>query len=85
MPTITFQVNLETCNRYNHRQPCDLTTEADNFSSTRNTWFPDILKDNRELKHGDEFTLSGTNALYMKNNYTIGEFKFLDIILEVSP
>lgn len=84
MPTITFQVNLETVNSLTHKQPYN-SSEGGNFKETRVTWFPDILRNNRELKNGDEFTVSGENALYLKNNFTSGEFKFLDIIEETAP
>lgn len=84
MATITFSVNLQSSNRYTSRQPSDTQSERDNFSSTRITWFPDMLKDNRKLKHGDTFTISGANATYLKTNFTTGEFKFLDIVSEVA-
>lgn len=81
MPTIVFRVNLETLQSHGFSQPYT-STEATNFKSTRVTWFPDILRNNRELKHGDEFTVDGTKALYLKNNYTSGDYKFLDIVSE---
>jgi hypothetical protein len=84
MPTITFRVNLETVNNLTHKTPYN-STESTNFKSTRVTWFPDRLLNNRRLEHGDEFTISGLNALNLKNNYTSGEFKFLDIVTETNP
>jgi len=83
MPAITFQVNLTTVDSLSCRQPYT-STEATNFASTRSTWFPNLLRDNRELKHGATFTISdGVHALYVKNNFTTGEFKFLDVVSSV--
>lgn len=84
MPTITFRVNLEAVNNLSDKQPYN-QSEGTNFKETRNTWFPDILLNNRKLKHDAEFTLSGENAMYLKNNFTSGVFKFLDIVSETSP
>lgn len=77
MPTITFQVNLS--NRADWSNPFTLA-EADNFKNTKVTWFPDFLRNNRELKHGDEITVSGRQAIYLRDNFTSGEFKFLDVV-----
>jgi len=82
MATITFQVNLSTVNEFSDKPPYNQTDGA-NFKLTRLTWFPDILRNNRELKHGSQFTLDGLNGLYLKNNFTSGAFKFLDIVSEV--
>jgi len=44
----------------------------------RSTWIPtgfsvsNILGSNRELKHGDTFTLYGTQAIYVRDMYGIG-------------
>jgi hypothetical protein len=81
MPTITFSVNLETVNQRAASQPYK-ATEAANFKLTRSTWLPDLLRDNRKLKHGDTVTVSGLQALYLKNNFTSGDFKCLDIVSE---
>lgn len=82
MPTITFQVNLENPNALSFSQPYT-AAEAANFNTTRVSFFPNQFRDNRELKHGSQFTVSGTEALYLKNNFTSGEFKFLDIVSQV--
>lgn len=84
MPTITFRVNLETLNLAAASQPFT-AAESTNFRKTRSTWLPDLLKDNRALKHGDTFTASGEKAVYLKDNYTAGEFKCLDIVTETNP
>ncbi len=83
MPTIVFKVNLETLNRHSFSHPFTLA-EADNFRTTKHTFFPDMIRDNRKLKHGDQFTETGTKALYLKNNFTSGAFKFLDIVSETA-
>ena len=79
MPTITFQVNLNNPHALDWSQPYT-TAEAGNFTSTRVTWLPDFLRDNYELKNGDQFTVTGLKALYLKNNYTSGEFNILTVI-----
>lgn len=82
MPTILFRVNLETVDNLSSSLPYT-QAESANFKSTRSTWFPDRLIDNRKLKNGDTFTLSGLNAIYLRDNYSIGRFKFLDIVSSV--
>lgn len=74
---ITFRVNLETVNRYASKQPYT-SEEADNFADTRSTWFPDLIRRNRKLQDGDTFEESGMRAIYLRDNFTSGEFKFLD-------
>lgn len=81
MPTITFRVNLENPQYLSFSQPYT-TDEAANFKATRVSYFPDFLRNNRELKHDVEFTVEGMQALYLKNNFTTGDFKFLDIVSE---
>lgn len=78
MPMI-FQVNLTTVDNLSDRQPYN-QTEGTNFVNTRSTWFPDFLRDNHALKHGDRITVSGKSALYLLNNFTSGQFKFLDYV-----
>ena len=87
MATITFRVSLATVNQLSHKQPFHGSsmaghegTEGANFQLTRVTWFPDFLRRNHELKHGDEFTVSDMEANYLRDNFTSGEFNFLDIV-----
>jgi hypothetical protein len=77
---ITFKVNLDTVNKLNWRQPYNLTTEGDNFKTTRSTWLPDFIRDNRILHNGDTIVVSGMPALYLKNNYTTGDFGILTVV-----
>jgi len=79
MPTITFQVNLENPHALDWSQPYT-TSEGSNFKKTRVTWLPDYLRDNRELKDGTQFTVTGQQAVYLKNNFTTGEFNILTIV-----
>ncbi len=76
---ITFRVNLSTLNALSCKQPYN-TTEGTNFPTTRSTWFPDMLINNRQPKHGDLVEVSGMNAIYLLNNYTSGPYKFLDYV-----
>jgi hypothetical protein len=82
MATITFSVNLETPLRNSHAPASNLRTEGDNFEDTRNTWFPNDLLDNRKLQHGDEFTVSGARAKYLKDTYTTGDYALLTIVTD---
>lgn len=87
MSTIVFRVNLETVNKFANKQPYNQydSTISDEFRETRVTWFPNILRNNNKLTHGDEFTLSGVQALYMRDNFTSGDFKFLDVVSTSTP
>lgn len=76
---MTFQVNLATVNLLSSKQPYGSDTGT-NFPLTRSTWFPNSLLNNRALQHGDQFTASGMDAIYLKNNYTTGVYKFLDYV-----
>ena len=81
---ITFQVDLSTVQMLGTKQPygspgvSTLTDPVSGapvtlwnyFAQTRSTWFPDILRNNRQLKHGDEFQVSGQDAIYLLNNFT---------------
>ncbi len=80
MPTIVFEVDLETVARQSHVAPTNTRSEADNYQETRSTWFPDDLRNNRELKHGDQFTVDGLTAVHLRDNYTEGVDAFLIII-----
>lgn len=85
-PTITFRVNLETLARQSFVQPSRTTTdgnetvsEADNMKNTRTLFIPGLLRNNYEgvgptgyLHHGDEFTVSGLQAIYLKRTYVLG-------------
>ncbi len=66
MPTITFEVNLEPQDLMSANLPDSSSTHSRN---TRSTFFPDLHNFNRILKHGDQFTLEGASAIYMKTNY----------------
>ena len=79
MPTIAFWVNLENPEHLSFSQPYT-QDESANFKATRVAYFPDFLRNNRQLKHGTQFTVSGQEAMYLKNNFSTGEFKFLDIV-----
>jgi hypothetical protein len=73
---IIFQVNLETTNVLAAKGPYSSNDpQGANFKLTRSTYFPDFLRDNHALKHGDEITVSGENALYLLNNFTFGYAK----------
>jgi len=58
--------------------------EESNLKNTRVTWLPSQLLNNRQLKHGDEFTVSGLKALYIRDMYASGyapsDRAFLEVI-----
>lgn len=80
-PVYTFEVNLETLQRYDSVQPVatqlqgnETVVEADNLKYTRSTWlaskfpgFEFIAK-----KHGVQFTAYGVKAQYLKDTYVTG-------------
>ena len=79
MPTITFELNLANPHALDWSQPYT-SSESTNFSSTRSSWLPDFLRNNRELKHGDQFTVSGRQAVYLRDNFTSGAFNILTVV-----
>jgi len=82
MATIEFRVNLETALRESNVPVTNLRAEGDNFRETRDSWFPNDLRNNRMFKHGDTFTVSGRRAKYLKDNYTSGAYPLLTIVSE---
>jgi hypothetical protein len=94
MKTITFKVNLETIGRTGFLQPNKTTisgnetvSEADNMRNTRSIFLPNLLRGNIEgigpkgyLHHGDTFTATGYNAIYLKKTYVTGS---LDDVLQI--
>jgi hypothetical protein len=57
----------------------DSVALANNRPLTRSLWLetvdglpPSVIDGNLSLKHGNQFTVTGTQALYIKNKYAIG-------------
>ncbi len=85
-PTITFRVNLETVNRQGFLQPNrtetagnETVSEADNQKNARTIYLPGLKLTNTMgigpgglLHHGDEFTVQGLQAVYLKREYCLG-------------
>jgi hypothetical protein len=68
---ITFQVNLQTIDVLSSKNPYSSNDpQGVNFPNTRSTWFPDFLRDNYDLKNGNQIVVSGDQALYLLNNFT---------------
>lgn len=80
MPTIVFEVDLETPLRRSHVEPNTLRSEADNYQETRSTFIPNSLRNNRALKHGDTFSATGLEAVYLRDNYTTGDYACLTVV-----
>lgn len=98
MPTFTFQVNLSTVSFNTSKQPYNqyvtgepgegvipAVQDSVNFPSTRSTWFPNNLNDNRKLTHGAQFTAKDFEGLYLNNNFTTGPNAFLTLISVTNP
>lgn len=80
-PVIVFRVNLETVDRQGSLQPNRTTldgnetvSEADNQKNARSIYIPGLLggENRASYGHGDEFTVKGKKALYLKNLYVTG-------------
>lgn len=79
-PIITFQINLQTLNRMGFLHPYNTqlignqtVTEASDQINRRSTWLPGLLGgENVVLKNGNQFTVKGLKALYLKNLYVTG-------------
>lgn len=74
--TIVFEVTLN--NAIGVKQPWN--TLGDNIPFTKSTWLPNQLLNNYDLKHGDRFTATGLEAVYLRDNYTTGVNPPLKII-----
>ena len=50
--------------------------EQNNFKLTRSVWLESSVAGGRirNLKHGDEFTVNGMKALYLRDHYVAGEW-----------
>ena len=75
---MTFTVNLATVGNLVSKQP--YSSSETNFPATRSTFFPDNVLCNRVLQDGDTLVVSGLKAIYMRDNYTSGPYKFLDYV-----
>lgn len=80
-PVIVFQVNLETLNRQGHLVPNrtgtagnETVAEADYQKDHRSIYIPGLLggENHHRYKHGDQFTVKGMKAVYLKNLYVTG-------------
>ena len=80
-PVYTFQINLETLQRYDSVQPSatqlrgnETVTEADNFKYTRSTWLCSLFPGYEFIakKEGVQFTAYGMKAQYLKDTYCKG-------------
>lgn len=91
-PVIVFQVNLETQNRNGHLVPNNIAlvgnetvTEADQMKNTRTTYIPGLTgAENRLYKHGDQFTVKGQKATYLKKTYVSSPASPSDLLSIVS-
>lgn len=87
-PVITFQVDLSTLNQYTHLTPGQYQNSPDlgrtdtaNTANTRVTYIPGLLVgENRELVHGQQFTLYGAKAHYYRQEIAKGNFPMLTIV-----
>ena len=75
MPTINFTINLDQ--QLNHLSPTGAFAVADNLGQTRSVWLPNQLLNNHNLKHGDSFTATGYEAVYMRKLIDAGILTFV--------
>jgi hypothetical protein len=86
-PTIVFKIAAPIDfisylhpDRHQTNQDTAISNEATR-NSLRSTWLPGFLRsENIVLNNDDTFTAYGEKALYLKNNFTEGANKCLDII-----
>ena len=58
--------------------------EESNFKNTRSTWVPGLLAgENRAVKHGEVFTVTGSKGIYLRDTYGIGFAPAERAVLEV--
>ncbi len=89
-PVITFQVDLSTVDQYSYLTPDQYQSSADlgrintsNQANTRVTFIPGLMVgENRELTHGQQFTLKGAKAQYYRAEIAKGNLPMLTIISE---
>ena len=58
-----------------HQDSPDLgRTQESNFKNTRSTWLSSLIPGGgiRQLKDGNQFTVSGQKAIYLRNQYVSG-------------
>jgi hypothetical protein len=86
MSTITFQVNLglpyaaqatlsgpNTLPSGKYGSYPDVASNQSSLAAARTAWIPmNEKKDNKQMHHGDVFTVSGPTAYYLKQHYTVG-------------
>jgi len=76
---ITFRVNLQAPYFQSTKQPYS-RAEQDNFPETNSTWLPNLHLANYVLKNGDEFEVSGIQAVYLRDAYTTGPYAVLEVV-----
>lgn len=76
---ITFRVNLQAPFFLANKQPYS-RAEEDNFPATNSTWLPNLHLANYVLKNGDEFEVSGIQAVYLRDAYTTGNYAVLEVV-----
>lgn len=79
---MTFRVKLDTLRETSgDRPPYDLSqSPSSNFPATRITWVPNNLLGNREITNDVEFTASGKEAIYIRDNLTTGPYAFIEYV-----
>ncbi len=76
---ITFRVNLQAPYFQATKQPYS-SAEAGNFPMTNSTWLPNLYLGNMVLKDGDQFDVSGVQAIYLRDAYTTGPYAVLQVV-----
>lgn len=89
-PVVVFRVDLSTIDQYSNLVPDQYQSSPDRGrtetaaqANTRVTYIPGLLAaENRELRHGDQFTLYGAKAHYYRVEVRKGNFPMLKIVSE---
>jgi hypothetical protein len=81
MPTIVFRVKLESDVR-NSTIPAAKSSSAFESESAlqKSTWFPNHLRNNRQLKDDATFTVQGYEAVYLRDLINTNQINFLEIV-----
>jgi hypothetical protein len=81
MPTIVFRMKMEPdATSYPLPVNKDHATYQAEVARQRESWFPNHLRNNRELSDDSTFTLTGDEAVYLRNLINSGQLTFVEIV-----
>ena len=81
MPTIVFRMKMEPdATSYPLPMNKDHDTYKAEVALQRESWFPNHLLNNRELSDDATFTLTGDEAVYLRDLINGGQLTFVEIV-----